>query len=169
LKVICPEQLRQSFSAWMAHLDPAPVRVLHLDGKVLKNAEAAPAALAQDPELVAAAATVDTPIDLQKPKAEKALTLVNFQTPHQRLIDQIAVPRDTNEEAAVAAHLPHMDLTGVTVIADAAHTVKANCRHLTQGQGADYLFFLKGNQPQAFTKAQQVLAGSIPPSGHLDR
>ena len=41
----------------------------------------------------------------------------------------MAVPRDTNEEAAVAAHRPHMDLTGVTVIADAAHAVKANCRH----------------------------------------
>ena len=87
----------------MAHLDRQPVRVLHLDGKVLKNAEAAPAALAQTPELVAATATLDTPVDQQKPKAEKALTLVNFQTPQQRLIDQIAVPRDTNEEAAVAA------------------------------------------------------------------
>jgi hypothetical protein len=169
LKAISPEQLRQSFSAWMAHLDPEPVRVLHLDGKVLRNAEAAPAALAKDPALVAAVAALDTPVELQKPKAEKALTLVNFQTPQQRLIDQIAVPRDTNEEAAVAAHLPHMDLTGVTVIGDAAHTVKANCRHLTQGQGADYLFFLKGNQPHAFAKAQQLLSGNIPPSSPLDR
>jgi hypothetical protein len=169
LKIISPEQLRQSFSAWMASLDPEPVRVLHLDGKVLKNAEAAPAALAKDPELAAAVATLDTPLDLQKPKAEKALTLVNFQTPQQRLIDQIAVPRDTNEEAAVAAHLPHLDLTGVTVIGDAAHTVKANCRHLNQGQGADYLFFLKGNQPHALAKAQQLLSGNIPPSGPVDR
>jgi hypothetical protein len=169
LKAIAPEQLRQSFSAWMAHLDPEPVTVLHLDGKVLKNAEAAPAALAKDPELAAAVATLDTPLDLQKPKAEKALTLVNFQTPQQRLIDQLAVPRDTNEEAAVAAHLPHMDLTGVTVIGDAAHTVKANCRHLTQVQGADYLFFLKGNQPHALAKAQQLLSGNIPPSGPVDR
>lgn len=169
LKMICPEQLRQSFSAWMAHLDSEPVRVLHMDGKVLKNAEAAPAALIKDPELVAAAATLDTPIDQQKPKAEKALTLVNFQTPQQRLIDQIAVPRDTNEEAAVAAHLPHLDLTGVTVIGDAAHTVKANCRHITQVQGGDYLFFLKGNQPQAFAKAQQLLSGNIPPSGQVER
>jgi hypothetical protein len=39
---------------------------------------------------------VDTPPELQKPKAEQALTLVNFQTPEQRLIDQIAVPQDTN-------------------------------------------------------------------------
>src|SRR5512136_871491 len=35
LKIIPPEQLRASFSAWMASLDPEPVRVMHLDGKVL--------------------------------------------------------------------------------------------------------------------------------------
>ena len=116
-----------------------------------------------------AAAALDTPADQQKPKAEKALTLVNFQTPDQRLIDQIAVPQDTNEEAAVAAHLPQMDLTGVLVIADAAHTTKANCRQLTQEQGADYLFFLKGNQPHALAKAQQLLGGDTPPSGSIHR
>jgi hypothetical protein len=110
---------------------------------------------------------VDTLEELQKPKAEKGLTLVNFQTPQQRLIDQIAVPRDTNEEAAVAAHLPKMDLKGMTVIADAAHTVKANCRHLTQEQGADYVLFLKGNQPKAFAKAQRLLSGDFPPSGSV--
>jgi hypothetical protein len=169
LKVISPEQLRQSFSAWMARLDPEPVTVLHLDGKVLRNAQPAPAALAQDPALAQAAAILDTPSELQKPKAEKALTLVNFQTPAQRLIDQIAVPRDTNEEAAVAAHLPQMDLTGLTLIGDAAHTVKANCRQITQGQGGDYLFFLKGNQPHALAKAKQLLSGDFPPSGSVDR
>jgi hypothetical protein len=169
LKTISPEELRQSFSAWMASLDPEPLTVLHLDGKVLRNAEPAPAALAEDPALAQAVAILDTLRELQKPKAEKALTLVNFQTPEQRLVDQIAVPRDTNEEAAVAAHLPKMDLADVLVIGDAAHTVKANCRQLTQGQGADYLFFLKGNQPQAFAKAKQLLPGDIPPSGSLHR
>jgi hypothetical protein len=169
LAVIDPEELRQAFTDWMATQDPTPVRVLHLDGKVVRNADPAPPRLAQDPELVAAAAALDTPPEQQKPKAEKALTLVNFQTPQQRLIDQIAVPQDTNEEAAVAAHLPKMDLAGVLVIADAAHTTKANCRHLTQEQGADYLFFLKGNQPHAQAKAQQLLAGDFPPSGAIDR
>jgi hypothetical protein len=42
-----------------------------------------------------------------------------------------------------------MDLAGVLIIADAAHTVKANCRQITQMKGGDYLFFLKGNQPLA--------------------
>jgi hypothetical protein len=169
LEVIDSDQLRQAFADWMAALDPVSVKVLHLDGKVLRNADPAPARLAQEPALVAAAAALDTPADQQKPKAEKALTLVNFQTPEQRLLDQIAVPQDTNEEAAVAAHLPKMDLTGVLIIADAAHTTKANCRHLTQEQGADYLFFLKGNQPHAHAKAQQLLAGDFPPSGSVDR
>lgn len=166
-KVIDPDELGPIFCDWMADLDPKPVEVLHLDGKVLKNADPAPARLQEDRCLSEAALTIDTPQEQQKPKADKALMLVNFQTPEQRLIDQIAVPQDTNEEAAVAAHLPTMDLKGVTVIADAAHTVKANCRNLTQSLGADYLFFLKGNQPHAFAKAKQVLSGDIPPSGSV--
>ncbi|MDP2324608.1 MAG: DUF4338 domain-containing protein [Gammaproteobacteria bacterium] len=169
LKVIDADQLRKTYSAWMAALDPRPLQVVHLDGKVLRNADPAPARLPDDPVLAAAAAALDTPEALRKPKAEKALTLVNFQTPEQRLIDQIVVPRDTNEEAAVAAYLPKLDLAGVVVIADAAHTVKANCRRLTQEQGAEYILFLKGNQPLALDKAQKLLPGVIPPSGSLTR
>ncbi len=166
-KMIPCDQLRQLYSQWMATLDPEPVKVLHMDGKVIKNADPAPARLKEDPALTEAAASVDTPAELQKPKAEKALMLVNFQTPSQRLIDQIAVPQDTNEEAAVAAHLPHLDLAGVLIIGDAAHTVKANCRVITQQKGGDYLFFLKKNQPKALAKAQQLLLGALPPSGSV--
>ena len=132
LEIISPEQLRRTYSEWMAGIDPQPLTVLHWDGKVLKNADPAPPRLQDDPALAQAARAVDTPVELQKPKAEKVLTLVNFQTPEQRLIDQIAVPQDTHEEAAVAAHLPTMDLAGVLAIADAAHTTKANCRLITQ-------------------------------------
>ena len=79
---------------------------------MLRYVHPAPARLAQNPALAQAAAALDTPADQQKPKADKALTLVNFRTSQQRLIDQIAVPQDTNEEAAMAAHLPQMDLAG---------------------------------------------------------
>ena len=82
-----------------------------------------------------------------------------------RLVDQVAVPRDTNEEAALATHLPQMDLAGVCLTADAAHTTKANCRQLTQGNGAEFLLFLKANQPLALAKAEQLLPGKLPPSG----
>ncbi len=74
--------------------------------------------------------------------------------------------RDTNEEATVAAHLSKMDLTGACLTADAAHTTKANCRQLTQANGADFFLFLKANQPKALAKAEQLLPGSVPPSGH---
>ena len=46
----------------------------------------------------------------------------------------------------MAAHFAAMDLAGVRLTADAAHTTKANARQLTQGNGADYLMSLKGNQ-----------------------
>lgn len=164
LKMIPCDNLRSVYSEWMATVDPEAVRILHMDGKAVRNADPAPARLKKDPALVEAAASIDTPAELQKPKAEKALMLVNFQTPSQRLIDQIAVPQDTNEEAAVAAHLPKMDLAGVLVIGDAAHTVKANCRLIPHQKGGDYLFFLKKNQPKALAKAQQLLLGAVPPS-----
>jgi hypothetical protein len=95
--------------------------------------------------------------------------LVNFMTSDQLLVDQIAVPCDTNEEAAVAAHWDKMDLAGVCTTADAAHTTKYNCRCVTIRKGGDYIFVLKGNQPHALAKAEQLLLGALPPSGPDDR
>jgi hypothetical protein len=166
LKKVDPEQLKDVLTGWMKAEDPAPLQVVHVDGKVVKNAQPAPARSAAQQAEAAAAEPCEIPAELQKPKADKALMLVNFQTTEQRLVDQVAVPRDTNEEAAVAAHLPKMDLAGVCLTADAAHTIKANCRQLTQGNGAEFFLFLKANQPTALAKAEQLLPGSLPPSGH---
>lgn len=165
LKEVNAEQLKAVLTGWMQAEDPAPLQLVHVDGKVVKNAQPAPARSAQQAE-AAAAEPCEIPAELQKPKADKALMLVNFQSTEQRLVDQVAVPRDTNEEAAVAAHLPKMDLAGVCLTADAAHTIKANCRQLTQGNGAEFFLFLKANQPTALAKAEQLLPGALPPSGH---
>jgi hypothetical protein len=167
LKEIDPEQLKTVLTEWMESADAAVLAVVHFDGKVIKNADPAPARpqAPGTPEPPAPEPS-EIPLGLQKPKADQALTLVNFMTSNQRLIEQIAVPADTNEEAAVAAHLPAMDLAGVCLTADAAHTTKANCRQVTQNNGADYLFFLKGNQPLALAKAEQLLPGAFPPSEH---
>jgi hypothetical protein len=163
LKAVDAESLKDRLVQWMGQADPRPVAVLHLDGKVVKNAQPAPACLqAQEVEN-------EIPVALQKPKADKALTLVNFITGHQRLVEQVAVPQNTNEEAAVAAHFPKMDLAGLCLTADAAHTTKANARQLTQGNGADYLLSLKGNQPHALAKAQQLLMGAFPPGSADDQ
>jgi hypothetical protein len=158
LKQVDADSLKDVLVDWMRSQDPTPLEVVHLDGKVLKNAAPAPAR-AEPPPVI----ETEIPAELQKPKADRALTLVNFVTGGQRLVDQVAVPRDTNEEAAVAAHRPQMDLAGVCVTADAAHTTKANARQLTQGNGADYLLILKANPPTAWAKAQHLLSGAFPP------
>ncbi len=163
LKAINAEELKDVLVAWMAQEDLEPVQVIHLDGKVVKNADPAPA-MAKPPKVES-----EIPEEEQKPKADQALTLVNFVTTQQRLRDQIAVPANTNEEAAVAAHGQKMNLEGLILTADAAHTTKANARELTQDRGADYLFALKGNQPLAYAKAQPLLTGSFPPSSSDDR
>ena len=165
LAKVDPEEVKAVLVAWMAAEDPAPLRLVHADGKVVKNAAAAPARSAAQWAEAATVAPSEVPAELQKPKADKALMLVNFQTPEQRLVDQVAVPRDTNEEAAVAAYLPRMDLAGVCLTTDAAHTTKAHGRQLTQGNGAEFLLFLNANQPLALAKAEQRLPGALPPSG----
>lgn len=163
LKKVNCEQLKSVVVAWQAAEDPSPLELLHADGKVVKNADPAPPRSAAQQAEAAALEPSEVPVELQKPKADKALMLVNFQTTGQRLVDQVAVPQDTNEEAAVAAHWPKMDLAGVCLTADAAHTVKANCRQLTQGNGAEFFLFVKANQPTALAKAEQLLPGNTPP------
>jgi len=166
LKQVDPDQLKNVVVDWMKADDPAPLRVVHVDGKVVKNAQPAPPRSSAQQAEATLLPPSEIPAELQKPKADKALMLVNFQTTEQRLVEQLAVPSDTNEEATVAAHLPKMDLAGVCLTADAAHLTKANCRQLTQGNGADFLLFLKANQPTALAKARQLLLGAFPPSGH---
>jgi hypothetical protein len=165
LERVDAEELKNVLTGWMQTEDTAPLQVVHVDGKVVKNAQPAPPRSPAQQLAAAAQEPCEIPPELQKPKADKALMLVNFQTTGQRLIDQVAVPQDTNEEAAVAAHWSKLDLAGVCVTADAAHTIKANCRQLTQGNGAEFFLFLKGNQPLALAKAEQLLPGTLPPSG----
>jgi hypothetical protein len=169
LKRVDPDELKDVLRGWMAAEDPQRLEVVHMDGKVVKNAQPAPPRSPAQQAECAAQEPLEIPPELQKPKADQALMLVNFQTTDQRLVDQIAVPRDTNEEAAVARHLPKMDLAGICLTGDAAHLIKANCRQLTQNNGAEFLLFLKGNQPTALAKAEQLLPGDSPPSGHPGR
>ena len=165
LKKVDPEPLKDVLVGWMQTEDPAPLQVVHADGKVVKNAQPAPPRSPTQPLASAAPEPCEIPPERQKPKADKALTLINFQTTEQRLVDQVAVPRDTNEEATLATHLPKLDLAGVCLTADAAHTTKANGRQLTQNNGAEFLLFLKANPPLALAKAEPLLPGKLPPSG----
>ncbi len=86
--------------------DSAPLQVVQAEGKVVKNAQPAPPRCPAQPWASAAPEPCEIPPELQKPNADQALMLINFQTTEQRLVDQVAVPRETNEEATLAAHLP---------------------------------------------------------------
>jgi len=165
LKVVDAAQLAKSLIDWMKVQDPDIPAWVHFDGKVLKGAAPAPAA---DAQVVEPHALTEVDPQQQKPRADKALALVNFMTSDQKLIHQLAVPSNTNEEAAVAAALSSIDLTGYRVSFDAAHMVKNTLRQLTLYNGADYLGRLKANQPNALEKAQQLLPGDVPPSTGVD-
>lgn len=167
LKQIDPEELKEAVVQWMASVDGHPPTLLHVDGKVVKNADPAPAQRSSEACTSPNPVDLEIPPELQKPKANKPLTLVNVMTSDQRLVDQLAVPADTNEEATFAAALPTMNLTGAVITADAAHAVKANFRQIVQGNGAGFFVFLKANQSTAFAKAKQLLSSDIPPSGPL--
>jgi hypothetical protein len=165
LKKVDSISLAKSLIGWMKIQDPEPDVWVHFDGKVLKWAE--PAA-ATDEQVAKAHVPAEIDPASQKPKANQSLALVNFLTPDQKLVGQVAVPRNTNEEAAVAAQLGSMDLTGLRLGFDAAHMVKANLRQLTFINGADYAGRLKANQPNALAKAQQLLPGAVPPSASVE-
>jgi hypothetical protein len=112
LKKVDSEELKDVLVSWMAGgSGSAPSGACGRQGGQERPTGSAPFPRPAGP--AAAAEPCEIPPELQKPKADKALMLVNFQTTEQRLVDQVAVPRDTNEEAAVAAHLPKMDLAGV--------------------------------------------------------
>lgn len=165
LKQVDSLQLAKSLIGWMKAQDPRPEVWVHFDGKVLKGAEPAPAG---DAKALAAHAPAEVEPSQQKPHANQSLALVNFLTPDQKLIDQVAVPSNTNEEAAVAAALGSMDLKGLRVGFDAAHMVKGTLRQLTFFNGADYAGRLKANQPNALAKARRLLPGDLPPSAGVD-
>ena len=43
LKLIACDNLRSVYSEWMATVDPEAVKILHMDGKAVRNADPAPA------------------------------------------------------------------------------------------------------------------------------
>jgi len=91
LAQIDPEELKEALARWMASVDDASPGLLHVDGKVVRNADPAPPRNADSTTTVPSPIDAEIPPELQKPKADKALTLVNVMTTDQRLVEQIAL------------------------------------------------------------------------------
>ncbi|MFJ9909705.1 ISAs1 family transposase [Streptomyces sp. NPDC101152] len=76
-----------------------------------------------------------------------AAHLLAAMTGDGQAVTQLRVPRKTNEITCFAALLAPLDLTGVTVTADALHTQRDHARFLVEDKQAHYLLIVKANQP----------------------
>ena len=127
----------REIAAWLAEQD-GPIRRLAVDGKTVKKA---------------------------KNKDGRALHLVAAVT-HEfaRLVAQRPVDEKSNEITALRPMLQDVPIQGVIVTADAMQAQQDGARFLTQEKGADYFFYLKGNQPSVQETAERSLDRSFPPS-----
>jgi predicted transposase YbfD/YdcC len=80
---------------------------------------------------------------------------------HGAVLGQVRVPAGTNEITQVKPLLAPMELEGALITADAAHTQEETARYLVQDKKADYLFTIKGNQPNLHKAAVAACAALI--------
>lgn len=84
-----------------------------------------------------------------------------------RWLGSAAVAQGSNEIPAVQAVLRKVDLEGSLVTADALNTQAETARIIVQEKGGDYLFTVKGNQPEVARNVQRLhegLASAVSPS-----
>jgi hypothetical protein len=74
-------------------------------------------------------------------------------------IAQVAVPQDTTETTQLTALLAGVDIAGMVVTADAAHTNKATAAYLVEDNKAGYLLPVKANTPTLLAAVAARLAG----------
>jgi predicted transposase YbfD/YdcC len=82
------------------------------------------------------------------------------------VIAQVQVPSHTNEITQVGALFDGVDLAGVVVTGDAAHTQHATARYLVEQKHCDYLLQVKGNQPGLLAEVLAALPPATPGSAH---
>lgn len=137
----------ESFEAWVSRylqqaLEPqVPGATLALDGKILCGCT--------DPE-----------------HADQQVSVVAvYDLDHERVLKQVLVHPGENEIPAAARALQGLDLQGKVVLADALHTQRALAVHIGT-HGGDYLFRVKGNQPQLLADIAAAFEPSPLAPGH---
>ncbi|MGW0436223.1 ISAs1 family transposase [Micromonospora sp. NPDC003197] len=76
------------------------------------------------------------------------------------VVAQVRVPADTTEVTQIAALLDPVDLTGMTITADAAHPSHNTATYLLQRE-AGYVFTVKGNRPGLLTAITERLPAAV--------
>lgn len=84
------------------------------------------------------------------------------------VVAQRGVPKETNEISGFRPLLDDMDLTGVVVTADALHTQTDHAKFLVQDKQAEYVFTVKGNQPDLEATINHLAPAAFSPSTHRD-
>lgn len=85
------------------------------------------------------------------------------------IVAQIVVPSETTEVTCLRELLKDQPLMGVTVTADAAHTVEDTATYLTAERGGDYVLMVKANQPTLMVSiAARMPAAAEGSADHLD-
>lgn len=132
---IPPQELEPCLSSILAKFKK-PGESISIDGKVLRGSHDAEA-------------------------GKGALTMLNAWANDSRIMlaaDQ--VPEATNEIGAMQALLERLDITGSTVLADAAHCQKKTVESI-RAKGADYLLTLKENQPKLHAAVSSLFANAV--------
>jgi len=75
-----------------------------------------------------------------------------------------AVADKSNEIPAGQTLLGRLELDGTIALMDALHTQVQTARTIVQEGGGDYVFFVKGNQPNLLQQAQHFLPEDFSPS-----
>jgi predicted transposase YbfD/YdcC len=92
---------------------------------------------------------------------QNALTILNAWANDSRLmLAQDQVPENTNEIGAMQALLERLDISGSTILADAAHCQKKTVE-MIRSKGADYLLTLKDNQPKLYEAVSSLFARAV--------
>ena len=80
---------------------------------------------------------------------------------HALVLAQAEVGTKTNEIPMFSKVLDGLDITGLTVTADALHTQRSHATYL-HGRDADFVFMVKDNQPNLFTALDRLDWPSVP-------
>jgi uncharacterized protein DUF4338/DDE family transposase len=81
------------------------------------------------------------------------------------VLNQREVDVKHNEITEFRPLLEPLDLAGMVVTADALHTQRDHASFLVEDKEADYVFTVKGNQPNLEAAVRAIPAGSFSPSG----
>lgn len=141
---IDPDAFAQCFVHWVAQVTKiAPSELIAIDGKCLRGSR-------------------------DRYSGKEAITLVSaWCNTNQLVLGQLKVADKSNEITAIPALLQVLDLAGSIVSIDAMGCQK-DLTTLVRERKADYLFALKGNQPDLFKAVQLAFVNNKPTSTHED-